>query len=60
MRYRTPLLIKETLGQEVYDMCEKLRDTPYTPQLFIMSPAMEEYFNKTLKEDCEKFFKTNK
>jgi long-subunit acyl-CoA synthetase (AMP-forming) len=60
MVYRTPLIIKEVLGQEAYDMCEKLRDLPYEPQHMIMSPAMYEAFNNAIKEEFNKQFKTNK
>jgi hypothetical protein len=57
--YRTPLIIKETLGQEVYDMCEKIRESSPPPQPYhmIMGPNAYNAFNKALNDECKKFFK---
>lgn len=59
--YKTPLIIKETLGQEIYDLVEKIRnDTPPPESYHItMSPTVYDAFNKALEDECKhlKYFK---
>lgn len=62
MEIRTPLIIKETLGDEVYEMCEEVRrnSPPRGPYLIIASGEFIEAFENAIREEVEKQFKTNK
>ena len=54
LEIKTPLIIKETLGEEIYDQFEELRKSSavtYNPM--ILSPKMFDEFTRMLERDIK-------